>query len=253
MRNIGFTTLPILLLVTALFAHAQDAKRTHVAQRSRSFIQTVGRDAVERISIEKPFAHYKLDGNVMDESENKLHGYNAEAKPTLDRFGKSDSALKFDGVNDFLTLPIDINPDRMKQLTMCVWIKPDTNSGYRVLLTHDDGKFDRAITMEDRNGRRYWYSYGGAKERITVETDINYGEWYFVAVCYDQEKETVRFYVNGESIGAQARTGGGYPQIRVGMDIYSVTFFRGAMDDIRIYDTVLSAEAIEQLYELKTE
>ncbi|MEZ5083235.1 MAG: LamG-like jellyroll fold domain-containing protein [Bacteroidales bacterium] len=49
--------------------------------------------------------YYRFDGNVLDYSGNDLHGTSNGAVDTTDRFGNGNSALYFDGEDDFIDLP----------------------------------------------------------------------------------------------------------------------------------------------------
>jgi hypothetical protein len=86
-------------------------------------------------------AYYPFDGNTNDESGNQLHGtvYNG-ASLTEDRFGDTDSAYYFDGIN---SNKIDLPSDQVRlilngaqSITASAWVY---NSGpgdpYRNVLT----------------------------------------------------------------------------------------------------------------------
>lgn len=253
--SIRYALLVAVLAVSPLsHGQAENGKdEIQVAQRSgtsRGVISAPGRKTLRRVAIPEPFAHYKLDGDARDSSGNGFHGFNAEAKPAQGRFGRLDTALAFDGVNDFLSLPININPGNLPQLTMTAWVKPDNPEGYTFVLNHDSGGFDRSISVNTRGNTRLWSAYGGnTARRVTIQADAAEGAWIFVAAVYNQETGLVRFHLNDLVREANGKVGQGYEQVRAGVNIIGMNFFRGAMDDIRFYNEALPAAEVMQIYE----
>src|SRR5688500_17058309 len=47
-------------------------------------------------------AHYRLDGNALDATSNRLDGVMTGTIPGANRFGHANSALIFNGVSDFI-------------------------------------------------------------------------------------------------------------------------------------------------------
>ena len=72
-------------------------------------------------------------------------------------------------------------------------------------------------------------------------------QWTHVAGTYDGT--TLRLYVNGTQVSSQAKTGAlqvnGLP-LRIGGNTYGSEFFRGLIDNLRIYNRALSAAEIQQ-------
>lgn len=70
--------------------------------------------------------HYKFDGNTNDETANQFDGLPNGVTYVNDRFGNENSAVHFDGVNDFIDLPN--LPELKPQLpvSFSFWIKYDS-------------------------------------------------------------------------------------------------------------------------------
>ena len=68
-------------------------------------------------------AYYPLNGNVRDASGRGNHG-RTTATPTIDRFGRPNGAMDFDGDNDYMLVPNSpvLNP---RHISVCVWVKFD--------------------------------------------------------------------------------------------------------------------------------
>jgi len=85
------------------------------------------------------------------------------------------------------------------------------------------------------------------REGVTSTDSYDDNQWHFVAGTY--EASTVSLYVDGVFIGSVPgsvvyRT----EKITIGADGGVDNFFRGAIDDVRIYNRVLDAAEIQQLY-----
>lgn len=167
--------------------------------------------------------------------------------------GKVGNALSFDGVDDYVEVgdvPIlDIN----SAITLEAWA--------RTTLTTND----TIISKDDDHGNREYYlglSYGAevagkvrwalktsAFEDIDTAQSANNGEWHFIAVTYDGS--FLKTYIDGmEDSNSPVAQSGLIPNtnapLRIGAmsDIGYEQFFRGEIDEVRVYNHALSQEEI---------
>lgn len=117
---------------------------------------------------------------------------------------------------------------------------------------HADGGYG-VILLGDRL-RAVLNTGGGGANMHTVDTPgaVKRGVWHHLALGYDGQ--TFRFHLDGRLVGekhvGKARTPGRHPLMfghrpDKGGDGYP---FRGALDEIRLHDRVLSAEEIQRRY-----
>lgn len=223
-------------------------------------------------------AYYPFNGNANDESGNGNNGLVRGAVLTEDRFGNVNSAYDFDGIDDYIR--ISNNPDfELPNLgTISVWFKltfkgdgADPNNviinKYRSDTPGEDG-YSLAVNqlMSDETGS--WIQsednalVGWIKDNdrnvsagpIQTVTTILFEEWIHCAyVIKDQQ---VYFYINGKLIEYEGNAinpslGNSLDLlIGSGMNKYSwiYNFFCGSIDDVRIYNRVLSECEILELY-----
>lgn len=132
-------------------------------------------------------------------------------------------------------------------------------SGNRYVLKFDGG-FRFAIDSEDEGG----------KENMTIDADlVANGEWVHVAAVRNSDTNTMLMYVNGELIkeegtgdtgnidspGEIMTIGGGLKENQLRDDGTTGVIqhiYDGALDDIRFYNTALSAEEIAAIPEPAT-
>lgn len=209
---------------------------------------------------------YNFEGNADDWSGNDLHGTVNGATLADDRFGNPNSAYYFDGADD----GIESNGVVFSQnMSIAMWINADlfgTGSTNQVLIgerdqvTPDflgDGNFQ--FEIEDSNlSFTIWDNLGNTHNVTTAATSMVSGTWHHVAVTYDNSSFEVRLYQDGVEQdmgivnfgGASKNTNSSYP-ILYGKPFRDNAFgdkFAGSIDDIRIYDGVLSASEINALF-----
>ena len=70
-------------------------------------------------------AYFPFEGDIVDHSGNGNNGTNHNATFVA---GYSGQGLSFDGVDDYVSAPININPDVMPQMTMIAWARSNSDS-----------------------------------------------------------------------------------------------------------------------------
>jgi hypothetical protein len=165
----------------------------------------------------------------------------------------SSTGLLFDGVGDYVILPDSALWDDTTQ-THSAWVKLDSGwsaSGYVI---------SRRSTLADNwaffvnTGRTIKVS--GDDSGVFVETvdTISVNEWTLLTVVFNGTNAEI--YINGiSSISGLITNIGTSSSMKplIGArwdaeDVSSLVFFEGAIDDVRIYNTALSAIEVKQLY-----
>ncbi len=162
--------------------------------------------------------------------------------------GYFGGALEFDGSDDWIDCGNDSSLDLTKW-TITFWLKVNQNKNYNAfvikgldaaenyeVLGFEDGSFHFPISHTDGS-------------RTYVNTDagvIIAGEWAHFAYSYDSA-EGRRFYKNGNLIFEDTESGTpktSTESLTIGNEQPLSRFVNGIMDDIRIYDHVLSEPEI---------
>jgi len=209
------------------------------------------------------YAFNKERTTVEDDSGQGNHGVIHGAELTTDE--ERTSVCRFDGVDDWVGLTCPALRSGSKEFAVTAWIRAeDWKGGWANTIYHQmdhDGQWGDGLLfhVSDRGALALRTSNAGgwANRASTDDGTIPVKEWCFVAVVADGHKGIL--YVNGQrrasasledwnSDGARK-----YHALGVfhgkGHDSDSLRF-HGAMDDVSIYDTALSADDIKQLYEV---
>lgn len=160
------------------------------------------------------------------------------------------TAVTFDGTTSYFEIPgSPCCPIDGTRLTLMAWIAPSALTGYQTIVGRD---FTSSywFGIRDDGGLRF-YPRGLAGLSGAVDSPggvVRAAHWQHVAVTYDQD--VTRFYVNGREVSSSSAITGPVQlnarPIRVGADGSTTPayFYRGSMDQVRVYPGVLSAEQI---------
>jgi hypothetical protein len=210
-------------------------------------------------------AHFPFDGSADDSSGNGNDGVVYGATLVEDRGGTPDHAYYFGGSSTYIEVPSSASLAEMGDaMSIVAWIKIDEQADYAVDYdyrhivakgaTFGDRWADYALGL-DADGGLLWEnsSNDNAPARLNTQPPISKGVWHHLAVTFNHG--TISTYVDGD---LQEVVSGPYELIRSSSEPlyigcrYESPFigaFWGAIDDILIYDRVLSASEVQILYE----
>ncbi|MDQ3099206.1 MAG: DUF2341 domain-containing protein [bacterium] len=176
--------------------------------------------------------------------------------------GKNNSALNFDGTDDYITtanLRILVNTGyvggvdtTINKLSWGAWIKPTTTIASKTVI-HKDKEFQLTTDANSKAVCSLDISAGvGFSGTTAVSTSaISLSSWTNVYCTYDGT--TIRMHINGLIDPAAttslsgAITPTGTTNVRIGRD-QGTTYFSGMIDDVRIYNYDLTTTQIKTLY-----
>ncbi len=209
--------------------------------------------------------HWQLDEAIgLTASDATGHGNTAtlSGAPAWSA-GKYGNALTFDGVDDYLsTSLLQTNPN---VFTLSLWFKTTSTTGGKLIgfgdaQTGTSGHYDRHLYMSN-DGKVYFGCYNGSVQTINTTIACNDNAWHYAAVTLSGAG--IMLYIDGALIASNTSvtSGENYSGYwRMGFDDVtgwpsapSSNFFNGQLDDIRVYDKVLSASDIALLYDNGTE
>lgn len=161
--------------------------------------------------------------------------------------GYEGGAFDFGGDGDRIDFGIDINPGAMPSVTMGGWFNPDSVGALRGLLSHDDGGFDRTLTIDSRGGGGITYSAFAGSGVLAGATPV-VGEWTFVAMRHSQGGALSLFVADQTFVSAGAVTyGTGVNSLTLGRNATFSEFFDGRADNVFVYNEALSDARIAEI------
>ncbi|TAG51197.1 MAG: LamG domain-containing protein [Cytophagales bacterium] len=213
-------------------------------------------------------AYYPFDGNANDASGNGNNGTIFGATLTNNRFGNPNNAFQFNGAleSDYIESDIVISGS----FTISIWYKADVGSSiidYPTMFHLFKNSNVRQETVINAIANQSGYGINRYKSIVRITNSLTdglnqfsriypiEGEWNHTTVVYDDSRKTSSFYTNGilESeetfnqnftlnSSIKARVGGNY-------QLGSNSFFKGVLDEFRIYNRALTDCEIKKLYD----
>ena len=182
---------------------------------------------------------------VADASGNGNHGTIKEAvRISAGRYGK---ALKFDGVNDWVTVNDGASLDLSTGLTLEAWVYPQsvTSGGKTVILKEQSGgAVYNLYSTEDANVPISSFNDGSYRV-ISGPDQLPVNQWTHLVATYDGQVQ--QLYVNGIKVSEQAQNGliqQSTGVLRIGGNSVWGEFFKGYIDEVRIYNRALTATEV---------
>ncbi|NQT61352.1 MAG: T9SS type A sorting domain-containing protein [Candidatus Marinimicrobia bacterium] len=229
-----------------------------------------GNQRVYKLSMELPpgglglVGKYLFNGDAFDYSGHEHHGLVFGTESTSDRFGTPMGALNFDGIDDHIDLgdalmllsqnsPFSISawvfPRAYEDVTQTVFGCSRNEEGFRL------GYEPEGTTIEALLG------YPASFAIVSVDTVmVPASDWSHLAITWS-EADSLRLYIDGELEDVTEQLNWSYSgayidHLFIGADESemssreSSSFFDGAIDDVHIYDRVLSFLEVDSLYHI---
>lgn len=222
-------------------------------------------------------AFYPFDGNAKDLSGNKHNGLVYNITDAKNRFNKSASAYEFNGYSAFVRVE-DAEDLRLYNTSFTVnyWIYVDAyNLSHGSAILHKRGSgssngwhlsFSGAEAQHTSVGKvgRPTYGVSAGDDPFAVgEKYLQKGIWYMITAVYDLDAQTYTTYINGklDAVAQNIPTPNALTDapLFIGRDSifpYDGTepyYFMGRLDDIRIYNRIISDTEMQKLFVLTPE
>jgi len=166
--------------------------------------------------------------------------------------GIASWALKFDGVDDYVEIPV-IQPH--PEITFLAWVKLEPVGSTRHVASGGYDGTNTAWELKWLNTEELQFGSFDGYTHTTAAVSVSTGEWHHVAGLYDDADEDWRLYVDGtlesevsdatgaltsdvtwNAIGCHNKQGS------------TVNFVSGTIDEPRIYDRALSQNEVKEIY-----
>jgi hypothetical protein len=230
-----------------------------MAQNIPSYVPTIGLQS-----------WFPFSGNANDFSTFSNNGNVNGSTLITDRFGTPNSAYYFNGINNYITLPLATgNIASSSQMTISYWIKPTSLNGINIIFSNwiDSGIGDNTPVgfYSDITDAKIVSNYivgFGVGSQLSIENN----NWYNIITVYDGSQlvqtERQKLYINGilqaldfscsycssnipQNLGSIANS------TSIGARLINgnwVEFFHGSIDDLGIWNRALTGQEINDLY-----
>ncbi|MCK5562217.1 MAG: LamG domain-containing protein, partial [Thermoplasmata archaeon] len=172
--------------------------------------------------------------------------------------GKFGSALKFDGIDDYVDCGNDATLKPPLPVTLSAWVKlavvgetgapphgspiskaeAGTTWSWQIRYNAPGGNY-LGFQCNDITAGSTWVS---VKQALTPDT------WYHIAAKFDKTASTMSMYLDGVMTDSTSLSGirSGTSKLFIGYDGWPGNFFNGKIDDVAIFDRALSPTEIQR-------
>jgi hypothetical protein len=216
-------------------------------------------------------AYYQFNNSGADSSGKGNHiSYYVNMTSVENRFNKPNSAFSFDGVASYMIVP-DNADLRLSNtdFTINTWVNIanyNASYGFQLLVKRNAGPgggWNYGITgvaNQINNGVMLGvnsFQVSGGSDPFALGTKvIGLNQWHMLTTVYSLQKKQLTYYVDGvldnvtNNIPSPSATVTSV--LAIGSDSQTVNstayFYKGKLDDVRIYSRALNATSIQRLY-----
>jgi len=207
-----------------------------------------------------PIAHWAFNENVGNEAFDSSGNNNTGVLTNMDTtqswvLGKNETALSFDGSDDIVIVNPSSSINNLDTLSIAFWFNANNlGETSKAKILNKNKAFD--IHFSNTSSRIFvnmlrWSTPG--KWRITNPTSLLQGWHHFTATYNYASPNTLKTYIDGiEVLPQQLQAPSGSIQednssLTIGNNLATTRTFNGIIDDIRIYDRVLTPQEVVAL------
>ena len=193
--------------------------------------------------------YWPFDGDANNAVSGGINAIVEGPTLTTDRFGNENSAYYFDGTGDRMNAGNAANFGT-KSFTANVWVNSTQTSGIgNILRTHGG----------NGHGWLFRFKYGkieiweGDYNAVGVVSETSYadGNWHMMTYVRDVENKVGQLYVDGSYVCNYNMSSPNNYNNTLWFGTYGAgEYYKGKMDDVRLYNRALTAEEIAALYVL---
>lgn len=205
---------------------------------------TAGLYLCQLIYAQTPVAYYPFNGNAND-AIGVLNGTVNGATLTTDRFGNANSAYSFDGVDDRINAPLaTIIVDNF---SVEGWAKISSLTGDNQIIFHNGNSFLNGWGLLISSTGTLVVLYGGTSYNATPFL-CSLNQWCHFALV--RASGITKAYANGTEVFNSTIASPNAPtnNFCIGNMSTGTNFFKGVIDNVKVYNTALTAQQINDLY-----
>jgi Concanavalin A-like lectin/glucanases superfamily/PA14 domain/Glycosyl hydrolases family 2, sugar binding domain/Glycosyl hydrolases family 2/Glycosyl hydrolases family 2, TIM barrel domain len=165
--------------------------------------------------------------------------------------GHTGTALQFSGAQQWADTGASIL-DTTGSYSVAAWVKLDNLAGFATAVSQDAGQESGFFLQYSDADHRFSFSSSGGRALASAAPEA--GRWYHLVGVHDAAQGVFKLYVDGQANGSFAQS---CPEAAIGHTVIGrgqfggnqVDFWRGAIDQVHVYDRALSDAEVRDLYQ----
>lgn len=193
----------------------------------------------------EPSVHYTMEDTVGDTLIDVTGKTNGDIKDGVSTSsGISGDALSFDGSSNSKVVVKDTSELDVKEMSISMWIKPDTLSGTQTILSRP-GAYSLRI-----DGGNLKFSTSSASDNSVSTTTLEKDKWNHIALGTDPYNNEYEIYINGSKKN-EITAYSFEPNINTNSNLIighdGSNGFEGDIDDLRLYNAKIKSNVINSI------
>lgn len=161
--------------------------------------------------------------------------------------GKVGKCLDFDGEDDWVNCGENVRP--VSAISVSVWLKPHAFQAAGAAISSGRSGGILLFYPSGTVVRFYVYTAAGWYFITMPQADISLDEWHHFVLTYDQTN--IKIFMDGEEEKSGGLSGDityDGKNLEIGRYVDTGPYFDGLIDEVRVYNRVLTASAVKALY-----
>ena len=166
--------------------------------------------------------------------------------------------LDFDGVDDYLCKSSMI--DGLNDITIMAWVKSDSGNSTNMVIVGEDVACQ--LSLENGNRPTFIITTSGNATQYAGGcscSTINFDEWHHIAGSFSSSTGLIKIYIDGvledtfdtgitgSAIAVSSDANETFEIGRFSNELTDGQYFKGDIDEVRVFDTLLTDEQIQQM------
>jgi len=187
----------------------------------------------------------ETSGTTVTDASGKANNATIKEAVRIDT-GKYGKALKFDGINDWVTVNDSASLALSTGMTLEAWVYPTAmTDNATVILKEANNAEVYALYADEDASLPVSYINNGSYRAVTGPNKLPVNQWSHLVSTYDGQYQ--RLYVNGTEVAKSAQNGQiqqSSGALRIGGNSVWGEYFTGYIDEVRIYNRALTATEV---------
>ena len=212
------------------------------------------------VKLELSYRCNNSNDNSLNENDGTVNGaiWNYTGHNVNDK-----GCYEFNGLNEFIKIGTDISSLNLQTFTIQAWIRKISSGGTHTILSNNpnqawvDGKGYSLVVLANNSVRLYVGDASGSWSYVTSSNAISLNVWTYITASWNGTTDTGFIYINGnleneKDYGSLVIDYTSPADVFIGVDEDSLeigrNYFNGSIDEVYIYEKILSGYEINQTY-----
>ena len=164
--------------------------------------------------------------------------------------GKFGNARNFDGIDDYVSVEnVDLS---RKSFSVSAWVRPSSGVAAQTYFSaYDNSSRGKSLVLRIYDTGKIRFGFY-ADDLDTSENVVSFGQWQNIVATFNSVNNVSRIYVNSGLVieGVRGPFVGENADVGIGalMSGSGSQFFRGDIDEVGVWDRVLSDSEVDGIY-----